>query len=111
MSTLIGFFVKGHKPVEILKKLESLKTEELHEMMFNFGLNLAKTPQWQKRGILIYKHPILLKTEKHIATRWKVKVNWEPATFHFRGWNKTNQADVRMGKQRKAYCCIRKLKN
>ncbi|MEM3627203.1 MAG: tRNA(His) guanylyltransferase Thg1 family protein [Candidatus Bathyarchaeia archaeon] len=71
----------GHKPLEISRKLRGLKTEELHEMMFKLGLNLAKTPAWQRRGILIYKHPILINVGNLTATRWKVKVNWNLPLF------------------------------
>jgi len=40
----------GHKPAEIAKKFKGLKAKESHEMMFKQGVNLAKTPQWQRRG-------------------------------------------------------------
>jgi tRNA(His) 5'-end guanylyltransferase len=76
------FFQKmGHKPSEISRKLEGLKTEELHEIMFSQGVNLAKTPQWQRGGILIYKQPFLRKIEKHSVTRWKIKENWNLPLF------------------------------
>jgi len=71
----------GRKPSEISKKLKGLKTEELHEIMFRQGINLAKTPQWQRRGILIYKQPFLRKTETHIAARWKIKEDWNLPPF------------------------------
>jgi len=53
------FRKKGCKPAEIAKKLKGSKTKEFHKMMFKQGVNLAKTPQWQRRGILVYKHPFL----------------------------------------------------
>jgi tRNA(His) guanylyltransferase len=71
----------GNKPSEISKKLRGLKTEELHEMMFRQGVNLAKTPQWQRRGILLYKHPFLRETENHVVTRWKIDENWNLPLF------------------------------
>jgi len=71
----------GHKPSEISKKLKGLKTEELHEIMFRQGINLAKTPQWQRRGILIYKQPFLKKIENHFAKRWKINENWKVPLF------------------------------
>jgi tRNA(His) guanylyltransferase len=49
----------GYKPAEIAKKLKGLKTKKFHEMMFEQDVNLAKTPQWQRRGILIYKQQFL----------------------------------------------------
>lgn len=37
------------------KSLKGLPSPALHEMMFSHGINLAKTPAWQRRGILVYK--------------------------------------------------------
>jgi len=71
----------GHKPSEIPKKLNRLKTEELHEIMFRHGVNLAKTPQWQRRGILVYKQPFLRRGENRVVTRWKIKENWNLPLF------------------------------
>jgi len=71
----------GHKPAEISKKLKGLKTEELHEIMFRQGVNLAKTPQWQRRGILINKQPCLKKAKNHLITRWKVEETWNLPLF------------------------------
>lgn len=71
----------GHKPSEISKKLKGLKTEELHEIMFKQGVNLAKTPKWQGRGILVYNQPFLRKAENHLVTRWKTKENWNLSLF------------------------------
>jgi len=71
----------GHKPPEISKKLKGMKTEELHEIMFRQGVNLAKTPQWQRRGILVYKEPFLRRTENHFVTRWKIKEDWNLPLF------------------------------
>lgn len=42
-------------------------------MMFKQGVNLAKTPQWQRRGILIYKEPILKRAENSLVQRWRFK--------------------------------------
>jgi len=71
----------GQKPSEISRKLKGLKTEELHEIMFRQGVNLAETPQWQRRGILVYKEPFLRKVENRSVTRWKIKENWNLPLF------------------------------
>lgn len=71
----------GHKPSKISKKLRGLKTEELHEMMFRQGVNLAVTPQWQRRGILIHKEPFLRKFGGQFVTRWRLKEEWELPLF------------------------------
>mgnify|MGYP001051189359 CR=1 FL=1 len=75
------FRKRGHKPLEISKMLKGLKTEELHEMMFRQGVNLAKTPQWQRRGVLVYKEPFLRKTGNQSVTRRRVIENWELPLF------------------------------
>jgi len=71
----------GRKPSEISKKLRGLKTKELHELMFKHGVNLAKTPQWQRRGVLIYKEPFLRKTRGQSVTRWRLKEDWKLPLF------------------------------
>jgi tRNA(His) 5'-end guanylyltransferase len=71
----------GHKPSEISRRLKRLKTEELHEIMFKQSVNLAKTPAWQRRGILLYKEPFLKKTKNFIVARWKIKENWNLPLF------------------------------
>jgi len=71
----------GHKPSEISKKLRGLKTDELHEMLFRQGVNLAKTPQWQRRGILTYKEPFLRKSGNQFVKRWRVKEDWKLPLF------------------------------
>lgn len=71
----------GHKPLEIARKVKGLKTEELHEMLFSHGLNLAKTPQWQRRGILVYKEPFLKKIGEQSVSRRRVMENWKLPLF------------------------------
>jgi tRNA(His) guanylyltransferase len=72
---------KGYKPSEASKKLKGLKTEELHEIAFKNGLNLAETPAWQRRGILIYKEPYAKRTQNNVAERWKLKAEWNAPLF------------------------------
>ena len=71
----------GYKPKEVSKKLKGLKTKEIHEIVFRQGINLAKTPLWQRRGILVYKKPSTKKTEKCLILRWKIKENWNLPLF------------------------------
>ena len=72
---------KGYKPKEISKILKGLKTREIHDIVFKQGLNLAKTPLWQRRGILVYKEPSLKKTEKCLTIRRKIRENWNLPLF------------------------------
>ena len=71
----------GHKPKEAAKKLKGLKTEELHQLLFQHGVNLAKTPAWQRRGILIHRHPYRKQLETHTVTRWRILENWNLPVF------------------------------
>ncbi|MEM2971378.1 MAG: tRNA(His) guanylyltransferase Thg1 family protein [Candidatus Bathyarchaeia archaeon] len=71
----------GLAPSEISEKLKGLKTGEIHEIAFKQGVNLAETPQWQRRGVLLYKQPLLKQTETNIAERWMVKEEWSLPLF------------------------------
>jgi tRNA(His) guanylyltransferase len=46
---------EGMRPPEVARRLSGMRSEELHELMFSRGVNLAKTPAWQRRGILVYR--------------------------------------------------------
>lgn len=46
------------RAVEILNRK---KSSELHEILFERGLNLADLPAWQRRGIGIYKKDVMIK--------------------------------------------------
>jgi tRNA(His) 5'-end guanylyltransferase len=76
------FFRKmGYKPPKIAKKLKGMKTEEIHKMLLEQGINLAKTPQWQKRGILIHKEPYRKRIANQSVTRWKIAEKWDTPLF------------------------------
>ena len=71
----------GHNPSEAAKMLKGLKTKELHEILFRHGLNLAQTPVWQRRGILIYREPYQKQLKNHVVTRWRIRENWNLPFF------------------------------
>jgi len=71
----------GHKPIEAATMLKGWKSEKLHEFMFQHGINLAKTPAWQRRGILAYRQPYQKRSTDATVTRWHTKENWHPPTF------------------------------
>ncbi len=79
---------KGTPPQKASEKLKGMKAPNLHELVFQeIGINLAKVPDWQKRGVLIFLEeyekegfdPVLNK--KIIVKRRKVKEEWEPPLF------------------------------
>ncbi|MDL2246674.1 guanylyltransferase [Methanobrevibacter sp. OttesenSCG-928-K11] len=38
------------------EKIHGLKFQDIHELLFNKGINLNNVPTWQKRGIAVYKN-------------------------------------------------------
>lgn len=44
----------GLSPSAAQKQLDGMNADKLHELAFEHGINLAKTPAWQRRGIAIY---------------------------------------------------------
>jgi len=91
----------GYKPAEIAKKLKGLKTKEFHEMMFKQGLNLANTPQWQRRGILIHKEPFLKRAENSLVERWKLKEDWSLPRFTSKNGAKIIQQILEWSKEKR----------
>jgi len=63
----------GHKSSEAATMLKGWKSEKLHEFLFRQGVNLAKTPAWQRRGILIYRQPYQKRLVNVVVTRWRTK--------------------------------------
>ena len=49
-QALVG---EGMGPREAAAALKGKNSAELHEMMFVRGVNLARTPAWQRRGVLV----------------------------------------------------------
>lgn len=72
---------QGYKTSEAAKRLKGLKTKELHEELFHYGINLAQTPAWQRRGVLLNREPYQKRTGKQPATRWRINENWNLPLF------------------------------
>ncbi len=45
----------GLTELEAALRLKNMKASEIHELVFQHGINLAETPAWQRCGILIYR--------------------------------------------------------
>jgi len=71
----------GHRPKEAAKRLKGMKTNDLHQLLFQHNINLAKTPPWQRRGVLIYKQPYQKQIGTHTVTRWRIRENWNLPLF------------------------------
>jgi len=70
-------------------------------MMFKQGVNLAKTPQWQRRGILIYKEPILKRAKNSLVERWRFKEDWTLQFFTSKNRAKLIQIILEWPKQKR----------
>ncbi len=44
----------GLSASSVQKQLDGMNVEKLHELAYKHGINLAKTPAWQRRGIAVY---------------------------------------------------------
>ena len=79
------------RAVEILNKK---KSSELHEILFERGLNMSELPQWQRRGIGLYKKDISINgynpinKENVTSNRSKIYKNWELPLFDNEFFNK-----------------------
>ena len=69
------------------EKLKGMKSEMLHQLAWEHGINLAETPAWQRRGIMVYKQMFEkqghnpLTGEESKAMRSEVVQDWELPLF------------------------------
>ncbi len=67
--------------------MKGMNSQEIHDMLFDRGINLAETPAWQRRGILVckevYKKPGYdpKKSLRVISRRSKVIQDWDIPLF------------------------------
>lgn len=72
---------------EAAMHLKNKKFQDLHELLFNNGINISKMPTWQKRGVLIHKKKYYIKgfnkyTHKSTnSMRKKIVQNWDIPVF------------------------------
>ncbi len=70
---------------KVQKMLEGRKSPELHDILHGKGINPAKTPAWQRRGILLYWQEIELEKEfqgkKVSFKRRRIVEEWNPPLF------------------------------
>lgn len=67
-----GFYAlvsDGQSHAQAMDLLRGMKEGEIHEMLFKRGINLARTPAWERRGVLVYKRGD------------EVVQDWEPPLF------------------------------
>ena len=64
---------------ELAARLRGMKSPELHELIYRtLGINMAKIPAWQRRGVVVRR-------KRHLRTdgivRRKIVVDWSPPIF------------------------------
>jgi tRNA(His) 5'-end guanylyltransferase len=64
-----------------------MKAAEIHELVFEHGVNLAETPSWQRCGIMVYREPFEktgydpIKRMEVKTQRTKIIQDWNPPIF------------------------------
>ena len=75
--------IKDRRKVQ--KLLEGKKSSELHDILYTRGINPAKTPAWQRRGILLYWKELEFEKEfrgKIVRyRRRRIFESWDPPLF------------------------------
>lgn len=64
-----GFHVmreEGLNETQAMETLRGLKEKEIHELVFRKGINLARTPSWQRRGVMVCRK------DGKVAADWDV---------------------------------------
>ncbi len=70
---------EGMTAVQAARALRGMKGPAMHEMMFERGINLAKTPAWERRGIACYRTEMIKEgynpvTDEKVTTTRRVVV-------------------------------------
>jgi tRNA(His) 5'-end guanylyltransferase len=47
--------VDGLTASEAMEELRGMREQEIHELVYQRGINLAKTPAWERRGVMIFR--------------------------------------------------------
>lgn len=53
-----GFYAlvnEGRSHADAMEYLRHMRESDIHEMLFQRGVNLARTPAWERRGVMIYR--------------------------------------------------------
>lgn len=73
---------------QAMKQLTGLKSAQIHDLLFERGINISKVPAWQRKGVGIYKGEIEIKgynplhKEEVLTTRKKIITDWDLPVFN-----------------------------
>ncbi len=85
-----GFYTlvsEGVDERQAFHELYGKKSSDIHELLFQRGINVSKVPSWQRRGITVHReqYPIEgfdpLKKENTISTRTRIAQQWDIPLF------------------------------
>jgi len=78
---------KEYSKAEAMEILHKKKSNQLHDLLFDKGINLAQMPAWQRRGVGIYKKKVQIEgfnpltQEKVTSQRKKIFIDWDLPLF------------------------------
>ncbi len=72
---------------ETVELLNKRKSSELHDLIFDSGINVAEVPAWQKRGVGIYRKKVQIEgfnpitRKKVLSQRLRLFADWDLPIF------------------------------
>ncbi len=79
---------EGLSEVEAAAQMKGKKAASVHELLFERGINLAKIPPWQRRGVVIHKEGYVIEGFNPVenveteSMRTRVVQNWDVPIFN-----------------------------
>ena len=79
---------EGYSPTEVQERLHRMNTPAMHEIMYSRGINLAETPAWQRRGVIVcrreeeYQGYNPVTEEETMTIRSRIVPDRNPPIFH-----------------------------
>ncbi|MBC7086066.1 MAG: tRNA 5'-guanylyltransferase [Methanomethylovorans sp.] len=79
---------KGYREKEAAETLKKKRSPDVHELLFSHGINIAKVPAWQRKGILVHKEEYSikgynpLKQQNTSSIRTRVVQQWDTPLFN-----------------------------
>ncbi|MBV1729453.1 MAG: guanylyltransferase, partial [Methanobacterium sp.] len=73
---------------QAMNQLKGLKSSQIHDLLFERGINISEVPAWQRRGVGIYKGEIEIKgynplhKKDVLTTRKKIITDWDLPIFN-----------------------------
>lgn len=73
---------------QAMKELLGLKSSQIHDLLFERGININEVPTWQRRGVGIYKEEIEIRgynpfqEEETVSSRKRIISNWDLPIFN-----------------------------